>query len=70
MENTGPETKVRGNPTKSSFQSILCGTKVPTMKVSFRAGHRDVEEPGNVRCLPAVQVDLDQVSRMFNTYQR
>ena len=70
MENTGPETKVRGNPTKLSFQSILCGTKVPTMIVTFRAGHRDVEGPGDVRCLPALQVDLDQVSKTFNIYQR
>ena len=70
MENTGPETKVRENPTELSFQSVMCGTKVPTMIVTFRAGHRDVEGPGDVRCLSALQVDLDQVSKTFNTYQR
>ena len=29
------------------------------MIATFRAGDRDVEGPGDVRCLPALQVDLD-----------
>ena len=38
------------------------------MIATFRAGDRDVQGPGDVRCLPALQVGLDQVSKMFNKH--
>ena len=53
-----------------SVHPVWYWSDLPTMIVTFRAGDRDVEGPGDVRCLPALQVDLDQVSSMFNTYQR
>ena len=49
-----------------SVHPVLCWSDLPTMIATFRAGDRDVQGPGDVRCLPALQVGHDQVSKLFN----
>ena len=66
MENTGPETKVREIRPNFHFSPSCVVLKWLANHDSNRAGHRDVQGPGDVRCLPALQVGHDQVSKLFN----